>query len=109
MFVNLPYYYYYYFGSLFSTVYFVGFWTWKSCTLGNMALGVRIVTEDGEPISFGRALVRYFGYIVCWIAPFGFGALVFLNFLSLGFWWIGWDKRKQGWHDKLANTFVVKN
>ena len=83
MFVSLPYFYYYYFGSLLSIIYFVGFWTWKSCTLGHMALGVRVVTEDGEPISFGRALVRYFGYIVCWIAPLGFGLLAFLNFLLL--------------------------
>jgi uncharacterized RDD family membrane protein YckC len=26
----------------------------------------------------------------------------------LGFIWVGFDKRKQGWHDKLAGTLVVK-
>ena len=26
----------------------------------------------------------------------------------LGFLWVAWDPRKQGWHDKLAGTYVVK-
>ena len=26
----------------------------------------------------------------------------------LGFLWIGWDGRKQGWHDKIAGTHVVR-
>ena len=29
--------------------------------------------------------------------------------LGLGFLWVGWDKRKQGFHDKLANTVVIRN
>ena len=28
--------------------------------------------------------------------------------IFLGFFWIGWDDRKQGWHDKLAGTLVVR-
>jgi uncharacterized RDD family membrane protein YckC len=39
---------------------------------------------------------RYLGYFVSTI-PFG-----------LGLFWIGWDKRKQGWHDKLAGTVVIR-
>jgi len=33
----------------------------------------------------------------------------FIAFLpvGLGFFWIIWDKRKQGWHDKIAGTVVV--
>jgi len=62
-------------------------------------LGVRVVTEEGQPIATGRAIVRYFGYILCFLS-----AILF----CLGFLWIGWDSRKQGWHDKLANTYVVK-
>ncbi|EAV2407511.1 RDD family protein, partial [Salmonella enterica] len=27
----------------------------------------------------------------------------------LGFFWIAFDRRKQGWHDKLAGTVVVRN
>jgi uncharacterized RDD family membrane protein YckC len=28
--------------------------------------------------------------------------------LGMGFFWIGLDKRKQGWHDKMANTVVIR-
>jgi uncharacterized RDD family membrane protein YckC len=28
--------------------------------------------------------------------------------LCLGIFWVGWDKRKQGWHDKIAGTLVIK-
>jgi polar amino acid transport system permease protein len=27
---------------------------------------------------------------------------------GLGFWWLAWDAERQGWHDKLARTYVVK-
>jgi uncharacterized RDD family membrane protein YckC len=29
--------------------------------------------------------------------------------LFLGIIWVGFDKRKQGWHDKLAGTVVIRN
>ncbi len=92
----LPYAYYYHFGPIANIIYTIGFWSRKSRTPGKMALNVMIVTEEGEPISTGRAFIRYFGYIVSSI-PFG-----------LGFFWIAWDSKKQGWHDKLANTYVIK-
>ena len=28
--------------------------------------------------------------------------------LCLGLIWVGFDKKKQGWHDKIAKLFVVK-
>ena len=94
----LPYAYYYHFGPICDVLYTVGFWAKKSRTPGKMALGVTIVTENGEPISTGRAFVRYFGYIVSVFSP-----------LLIGFWWIAVDKNKQGWHDKLANTYVIRS
>ena len=96
---STPYYDYYGFDQVITVLYFIGFWAWKGQTPGMMALGVRIVTEEGHPIATGRAIVRYFGYILCFLS-----AILF----CLGFLWIGWDSRKQGWHDKLANTYVVK-
>lgn len=84
------------FGALFDVAYTVGFWTWKSQTPGKMALGIRIVTIDGEPIGFGRSILRYFGMIVASLP------------LGLGLFWIGWDRKKQGWHDKIAGTYVIK-
>lgn len=42
------------------------------------------------------AIVRVIGYYIG-------GAI-----LLLGFLWALWDPNRQGWHDKLANTYVVK-
>ena len=47
-------------------------------------------------MTFGLAFLRWVGYILSGI------------FLYLGFLWIAWDGRKQGWHDKIAGTVVVR-
>jgi len=49
----------------------------------------------GKP-SFGKLVLRYIGYYVSTIP------------LLLGLIWVGIDKRKQGWHDKIAGTLVLK-
>lgn len=79
-----------------SVVFMVGFWIWQSATPGKMLLGLKIVQEDGSKLTWQKALLRYVGYML--------SSVVF----CLGFIWIGFDKRKQGWHDKIAKTFVVK-
>jgi uncharacterized RDD family membrane protein YckC len=76
--------------------YFVGFWTWKSATPGKMLLKLRIVGMDGKPIDLKTAVIRLVGYAVSGIALF------------IGFIWIGFDEKKQGWHDKIAKTYVVR-
>ena len=76
---------------------FLGFWFVKSSTPGKMLFKAKIVdAKTGGKPSKGQFIGRYFGYIL--------SSLV----LCLGFFWIGWDKRKQGWHDKLSGTIVVK-
>lgn len=65
-------------------------------TPGKLALGYHIVGEDGRHIGYGRSIVRAVGQIVSGLA------------LLLGYFWIGIDSRKQGWHDKIAGTFVVR-
>jgi uncharacterized RDD family membrane protein YckC len=60
-----------------------------------MVLGQQIVhAQTGERI--GLSAVRYVGMIVAGIP------------LCLGYLWIIWDAEKQGWHDKIANTRVVR-
>jgi uncharacterized RDD family membrane protein YckC len=54
------------------------------------------VRQDGQPLSFLTAFVRILAAL--------FSACV----LFLGFFWIGWDRDKQGWHDKIAGTVVVR-
>jgi uncharacterized RDD family membrane protein YckC len=82
--------------ALLSGIYFVAFWVWRGQTLGMMVAGVKVIRLDGTAIDTGRAIVRYLGYIIS-IIP-----------LFLGFIWIAFDAHKQGWHDKLAETYVVK-
>jgi uncharacterized RDD family membrane protein YckC len=73
------------------------FWIYRQATPGKMAVGARIVdARTGERPSTGQLIGRYFAYCVS-ILP-----------LLLGLLWVGWDRRKQGFHDKLANTVVVR-
>ncbi len=74
------------------------FWIYKSATPGKMALKLRIVDKNtGQKPSIKQFIIRYFGYYVSSIPLF------------LGIIWVGIDKRKQGWHDKMAGTVVIKN
>lgn len=76
----------------------LAFWTYKSATPGKMLLKVKIVdAETFEEVSKGRLVIRYLAYYLSTAV------------LLLGFFWVAWDKRKQGWHDKLAKTVVTKN
>ena len=71
-------------------------WRYKGATPGKLAFHARIVdATTGARPSMGQLIGRYFAYIVSALP------------LLLGFMWIGWDRRKQGWHDKLAGTVVV--
>ena len=74
------------------------FWIYKSATPGKMATKLTIVdAKTGGKPSTGQFIGRYLGYYVS-IIPF-----------FLGFIWVGIDKRKQGWHDKLAGTVVIRS
>ncbi len=76
----------------------IWFWLRFMGTPGKMALKLRIVdAKTGNGISLGQAIGRYLGYIVSSIP------------LGLGFIWIGIDGRKQGWHDKMAGTVVIRD
>ena len=83
-------------GFLITLAYFTGMWTWRGTTIGGIVLGLKVVRVDGQPLTFTVALVRSLAA--------AFSAVV----LFLGFFWIGWDPEKQGWHDKIAGTVVVR-
>ncbi|WP_446830969.1 RDD family protein [Candidatus Foliamicus sp.] len=77
-------------------IYTLGFWIIKSATVGKMLVKVKIVNANtGKPASPLQCIVRYLGYFVSALP------------LGLGFLWVAFDKRKQGWHDKIARTLVV--
>lgn len=74
------------------------FWSYKSATPGKMATNLTILdAKTGGKPSTGQFIGRYLGYYVSMIPLF------------LGIIWVGIDKRKQGWHDKLAGTVVIRN
>lgn len=75
----------------------MAFWHYKQATPGKMAVSARVVdAKTGHKITIGQAVVRYLGYFVSTI-PFGLGIL-----------WVGFDRKKQGWHDKMAGTVVIR-
>ncbi len=72
------------------------FWHYKSATPGKMLCNLTIVdAKSRKKPSAGQLIRRYLGYYVS-IIP-----------LFIGFIWVGIDNKKQGWHDKLAGTFVI--
>jgi uncharacterized RDD family membrane protein YckC len=78
-------------------VYWVLTWSLLGASLGQKALGMRVVNAiSGDRIDIGKAVIRYVGFVISAI-PF-----------ALGLIWAGFDPRKQGWHDKIAGTYVVR-
>jgi uncharacterized RDD family membrane protein YckC len=74
------------------------FWAERQATPGKMVLGLRIVdAETGGVPPIGRLVLRYVGYLVSALP------------LGLGYLWAIWDSRRQGWHDKMAGTLVVRD
>lgn len=74
------------------------FWTLKQATPGKMVIGARVVDANtGLPLTYGQSIGRYLGYYVCTIPA------------MLGFIWVAFDPKKQGWHDKMTGTVVVRN
>ena len=78
------------------TVYYVWMLGKYGQTVGKMVMKIKVVKEDGSPISYSDALIReltsYLSAVV----------------LFLGFLWVIWDSKKQAWHDKIVKTIVVK-
>jgi uncharacterized RDD family membrane protein YckC len=75
----------------------VAFWVARGATPGKMAISAQVVDAlTGNKPSVGQSIGRYLGYYVSTI-PLGLGLL-----------WVGIDPKKQGWHDKLAGTVVIR-
>lgn len=86
------------FGYILPAVAIIAFWVYKSATPGKMATKLTIVdSRTGGVPTTSQYVIRYIGYYLAALPLF------------LGLIWVGIDKRKQGWHDKLANTVVLRN
>ena len=78
-------------------IYTISCWLLWRGTPGKLICGLRLVdAATGETLELWQAIVRYFGYIISAIPLF------------LGYIWVAFDARKQGFHDKLARSLVVR-
>lgn len=64
-------------------------------TLGNKAVGMRIITADGSAPGIGKAILRLIVQSIV-------GGIFFLSYL-----WMLWDPEQQTLHDKVAGTYGV--
>ena len=75
----------------------ISFWVYKQATPGKMIIKAKIIdAKTGGKPTLQQFIIRYLGYFVAFIP------------LGLGIFWVAWDSKKQGWHDKMAGTLVVK-
>jgi uncharacterized RDD family membrane protein YckC len=65
-------------------------------TPGKMAVGVRVLSPEGKPISVSRSLGRYFAKILS-------SMILYIGFIMVGF-----DSEKRALHDYMANTRVIR-
>ncbi len=74
-------------------------------TLGKQLLGIRVVRDDAQPVSFGFALLRELVIKGLLIGQIG-GLLLYIPIL-LNYLWPLWDQSNQALHDKLIKTHVI--
>ncbi|NRF23654.1 RDD family protein [Vibrio coralliilyticus] len=75
----------------------VAFWVYRSATPGKMALKLEVLDAGtGHRLTLSKSVIRYLAYYISAIP------------LCLGFIWIAFNGKKQGWHDLIANTVVVR-
>lgn len=78
-------------------VYYWYFWTrQEGQTPGKKVMNLKVIKTDGGPINDSDAILRYIGYYINSIV------------LLIGWLWALFDANQQGWHDKIAQTYVVK-
>ncbi len=82
---------------VFPTIAVILLWKYYQATPGKMIFKATIVdAKTGGKPSLRQLIIRYLGYIISTIP------------LGLGIFWVAFDKKKQGFHDKLANTVVAQ-
>ncbi|HET8776027.1 MAG TPA: RDD family protein [Candidatus Limnocylindria bacterium] len=85
-------------GTLIGLLYMVGFWSLRGQTPGMIPFNLRVVrASDGSRPDWVVSLLRYVGLIISF-------AVIFIGVI-----WVAFDGRKQGWHDKIAGTVVVRD
>ncbi len=76
-------------------LFFGWFWTHSGQTIGMRAWRLRVVTEDGQTITWAQALMRFISAALSWVA------------IGLGYLWSVFEVEKRTWHDMASNTRLV--
>jgi uncharacterized RDD family membrane protein YckC len=71
-------------------------WKLRGTTVGGLVCHLQVIRVDGRPVDWETAIVRA---LACFLS---------MVVAGLGFFWIAFDSGKQGWHDKIAGTAVVR-
>jgi uncharacterized RDD family membrane protein YckC len=116
---------------LFLPLYFIALWLWRSQTVGQIAMVIKVVRRDGRPIGLASAAVRAGGLnllpavylasllalpadgaaedaLIALILVLALAALALIAIQVAGFVMIPFDRRRQALHDRLADTVVVE-
>jgi len=80
----------------FPVFYYVYLHAMYGQTFGKMAMKIKVVNEDGTPLDYRKAFLRWLGYFLCDLTFY------------IGYLWAAFDHRKQGLHDKVCRTVVVR-
>jgi uncharacterized RDD family membrane protein YckC len=83
---------------LLGLAYFAYFWSAQGGgqTLGMRVFNLKVVRTDGSALTITQALIRYIGLFISFVCLF------------IGVIWVAFDADKQGWHDKIAGTYVIR-
>ncbi|MDO8706736.1 MAG: RDD family protein [Sulfuricaulis sp.] len=76
--------------------FYAGFWTHGGQTLGMRTWRIKLVRNDGAPMTWIDAFKRFVF------------ALLSLLCLGLGFFWVLYDRNKLAWHDRLSGTRLIR-
>ncbi len=77
-------------------IFFAWFWIRGGQTLGMRTWKMKLITEDGSKLTWGKALIRFVIAMLSWLA------------LGLGFLWSLWDKQHRTWHDIASKTRLIR-
>lgn len=84
-------------GSSIGVVYYVYFTAFGGQTPGKMALRIKVIRTDSSSLTLGRAFYRE-----------TLGKFVSGIILGIGYLMVAFDDKKQGLHDRMADTYVVR-
>jgi uncharacterized RDD family membrane protein YckC len=78
-----------------SFVFYGWFWTHGGQTLGMKTWKMRLQQDDGKPLSWNLALIRFAI------------ALVSVSVLGLGFIWSLFESKRRCWHDLASHSVLL--